>query len=184
MTRTDWIYILLFNFWSLSTYGFAIEETPDILKIFVTSSPGIYQEEEQSWCDLNPYFTFGAEILHGKIQKAVLRVNKESLPLLKSEIEAIELYRDRHSRLWFKRLTLSERVIIWLIDKITVDRTYLGYRCGPKASIKTVESQSVQFEFDTELLGEGVYSSRSNELIIKGRTTDYADYKITMRLVQ
>ena len=165
----------------------AEEEIPKLLSILVGSEKSsTYTElEEGDSCTFRPSFLFRAEVVQGKIQKALI-IKSKTLALSTSELEGIELYKDPHERLWFKRLSLNRRLVSWLVDAEA--RENIGYPCGPKTPIKTMTPEPLQFDFETEImgvpLGAGVYTSRSNEITFKGRTLDYTNYEIKLRLIQ
>ena len=179
----------------------ANEEAPVLLNIPLWSmnSSSYIETEEGLSCSFRPSFSFRAEVLDGKIQRALLwadgrilppkAVPSVTFPFLTTEINGIELYQDPHNRLWLKRLVLSRRLTVWLIQQsVAHNNSAIGNRCGPERPVKTLSPEPLVFNFETEImgvpLGAGVYKSQSNVVSFKGRTIDFVEYEIRWGLIQ
>jgi len=176
-------------------------EAPILLSIPVWSaaSSSYIETEEGLRCSFGAFFSFRAEVLDGKIQRALLwadgkilppkAVPSVTFPFLSAEINGIELYQDPHNRLWLKRLVLSRRLTVWLIQQnVARNNSAIGNRCGPERPVKTLSPEPLVFNFETEImgvpLGAGVYKSQSNVVSFKGRTIDFVEYEIRWGLIQ
>ena len=150
-----------------------------------------YKDPSVSCSTLNPGvdFFFSAEVENDQIQRAFVHNFPNVWPymdiykntaFLPEELKKISLYTDSKGRLWLKKVTLSERLLKWILYYPTRRDMF----CELPEQISIIVPDSASYEFETEGIEEGVLISYSQRLPFKGKTASSHAFETKVQLVQ
>lgn len=128
---------------------------------------------------------FVAEVDGMTVNRAALRDRTtgdfpEVITFLPSELEGIELFRDKKERLWLKSLPQSARLLNWVFFRTTG----IIEECKPPQALKTLGPSPFTFTFSSSELGGESSAIDSQGGSFNGKRQDGYAYQVFLKFTQ